>query len=162
MSSVNLRPIWAKQGWIIVDPRPWRLKNPDSFYLPSRTELSNIKVGNSVKLWFDSPISSGGGERLWAVITAIDGNRLTGTVDNGPHQVPLSFGDIINFRRHHIMDIDWSDYSNPSKEVKEIRKIMGMFDYLRRSPNAMEIDVMAKRANNYFISRDSQEPDLKR
>ena len=145
---------WSKNSWHIVDPRPWYLKNPETFYLAPADELNELQIGVPVKLWFQSVLSEGGGERLWVIITSINGNRLSGTVDNGPHQVPLSFGDVINFRRHHIMGIEWEACANTSEEVKETLRIMGMFDHLRREPTMSERLIMAHRITDYLVSRD--------
>ncbi|HWV60467.1 MAG TPA: DUF2185 domain-containing protein [Sphingopyxis sp.] len=103
------------RGWFgryeIEDPRPIAADAPYTFYLPSENELLAVSPGDLVKLAFRSiPDSSEwGAERMWVIVTAAEGARLTGTLDNHPLDMPqLKAGDRVTFTRGHVMDIDWS------------------------------------------------------
>lgn len=98
-------------GYEIEDPRPIAAEAPYTFYLPSETERLAVLPGDLVKLIFRSiPVSDEwDAERMWVIVTAADGARLTGTLDNDPLDMPrLRAGDRVTFTRGHIIDIDWS------------------------------------------------------
>jgi hypothetical protein len=103
------------RGWFgkyeIEDPRPVAAEAPYTFYLPSENELLAVSPGDLVKLIFRSIPDSGewSAERMWVIVTATEGARLTGTLDNDPLDMPqLKAGDRVTFTRGHIIDIDWS------------------------------------------------------
>lgn len=96
----------------IIDPRPIAAEAPYTFYLPSENELLAVAPGDLVKLTFRSvPESSEwDAERMWVIVTAADGSRLTGRLDNHPSDMPqFKAGDRVSFDRGHIIDIDWSE-----------------------------------------------------
>ena len=104
------------RGWFgkyeIEDPRPVAAEAPYTFYLPSENELLAVSPGDLVKLIFRSIPDSGewGAERMWVIVTATEGPRLTGTLDNDPLDMPqLRAGDRVTFTRGYIIDIDWSE-----------------------------------------------------
>ena len=103
------------RGWFgryaIEDPRPIAAEVPYTFYLPSENELLAVSPGDLVKLTFRSIPDSDewGAERMWVIVTAAKGARLTGLLDNHPLDMPqLNAGDRVTFTRGHIIDIDWS------------------------------------------------------
>lgn len=79
--------------------------SPNTFMIPSAADKEAIKPGDCVKLIFcgaecDMP------ERMWVVVTAIDGDRFTGTLDNEPFVLDgIRFGDEVNFGPEHVIDI---------------------------------------------------------
>ncbi|WP_227339545.1 MULTISPECIES: immunity protein Imm33 domain-containing protein [Sphingopyxis] len=118
------------RGWFgryaIEDPRPTAAKAPYTFYLPSENELLAVSPGDLVKLIFRSIPDSGewDAERMWVIVTAAEGARLTGTLDNDPLDMPqLKAGDAVTFDRAHIIDIDWSeDRAAPPPTAPERRE----------------------------------------
>lgn len=117
------------RGWFgkyrIEDPRPIAADAPYTFYLPSENELLSVAPGDLVKIIFESipPSAEWGAERMWVIVTGVDGDELTGTLDNEPADMPqLKPGDIVQFKRGHIIDIDWADdRAVPSPTVPERR-----------------------------------------
>lgn len=108
----GIRDRW--RGWFgkyrIKDPRPIAAEAPYTYYLPSENELLAVGSGDLVQVVFVSIPSGGkfGAERMWVIVTAVDGDALTGTLDNHPIDMPqLKAGDVIRFSRWHIIDIDW-------------------------------------------------------
>jgi hypothetical protein len=104
------------RGWFgkyrIEDPRPIAAAAPYTFYLPSENELLSVVPGDLVKITFESipPSAEWGAERMWVIVTGVDGDVLTGTLDNEPADIPqLKPGDVVRFQRGHIIDIDWAD-----------------------------------------------------
>jgi len=104
------------RGWFgkyrIDDPRPAAAEAPYTYYLPSENELLTVGPGDIVKIIFESipPGDESGAERMWVIVTAIDGDDLTGTLDNQPRDMPqLKAGAVICFKRWHIIDIDWAE-----------------------------------------------------
>ena len=70
----------------------------------------NIKLskGMSVKLIFIFNYMQNrniNAERLWVTIVDIDGDRLTGVLDNDPTYADIEEGDRINFLRQNIFDV---------------------------------------------------------
>lgn len=104
------------RGWFgkyrIEEPRPIAAGAPYTFYLPCENELLSVAPGDIVKIIFESipPSPEWGAERMWVIVTKVDGDNLTGTLDNEPADMPqLKHGDIVQFQRGHIIDIDWAD-----------------------------------------------------
>ena len=104
------------RGWFgkyrIDDPRPTAARAPYTYYLPAENELLAVAPGDLVKIIFESipPSDAWDAERMWVIVTAIDGDSLTGTLDNQPRDMPqLKHGDVVHFQRGHIIDIDWAE-----------------------------------------------------
>ncbi len=53
---------------------------PESFWVPSNEETTQLRPGDSVKLMWS--VKRMPGERMWVTIAQRDGNRLVGTLDN--------------------------------------------------------------------------------
>ncbi|PPG98304.1 hypothetical protein C5C00_03895 [Rathayibacter rathayi] len=100
--------------WTLGDGRARHQKHPDSFWAPSDAELELLEPGDVVKLMFECKgrrtygLDGCSGERMWVVVTAIDGERFEGTLSNQPavwnH---LEYGDKIKFSAKHITDYDY-------------------------------------------------------
>lgn len=71
---------------------------PDTFYCPNYSEMKDLSKGDYVKI-------STGNERFWVKILEIDGDKITGKVDNILYnylQHGLVFGDVVSFEKKHI------------------------------------------------------------
>jgi hypothetical protein len=96
----------------IDDPRPVAESAPYTFYMPSDTELVALAPGDLVQLTFRSipPGREWDAERMWVEIVTITPDRLTGRLSNTPSDMPqLRPGSHVQFQRHHVIGITWSD-----------------------------------------------------
>ncbi|MGY4396323.1 hypothetical protein ACVWZA_001503 [Sphingomonas sp. UYAg733] len=94
----------------IDDPRPVAEQARYTFYLPSENELLALQPGDLAKIIFRSmpPAPNWGAERMWVIITEADGDRLIGTLDNDPSDMPqLRPGQVVHFKRSNVIDLDW-------------------------------------------------------
>jgi len=76
---------------------------PDTFEIPSKQEIADLKVGDYVKLIFvHSPT-----ERMWVKIDAIYNNHsFTGSLANDPIFIHIvKYGDRFAFHAKHIANI---------------------------------------------------------
>lgn len=115
---MNLLP-WItrqRQRWFgryeIDDPRPIAFDAPYTYFLPSENEILALAPGDQVKLVFRSipPGLKFEAERMWVTITAVDGDRLAGDLDNIPSDMPqIRLGDEVSFQRSDVIDITWGD-----------------------------------------------------
>lgn len=79
-------------------------EHPDTFIIPSLEVRTSVQVGQCVKVHIDS--NGGPVERVWVqVVKPITGGYEC-TLANDPISVPLSFGDTINIKYHHIASIE--------------------------------------------------------
>jgi hypothetical protein len=75
--------------------------SPESFLLPSDADKAAVGPGDYAKLIFSS---DDGAERMWVLITARDGDSITGTLSNAPHRaVSVKHGDEVKFGPEHII-----------------------------------------------------------
>lgn len=93
----------------LIDVEERNKKHPDTFWIPSLEDRTDIDVGQWVKLIFQGKEIT---ERMWVKVTNIVGS-LVGTLDNDPAALPITHGDSIDFEPKHIMDIldnddEWS------------------------------------------------------
>lgn len=108
----HLRQRWFGR-YEIDDPRPIAADAPYTYFLPSENELLALAPGDQVKLPFRSipPGPKFEAERMWVTITAVDGDRISGELDNRPFDMPqIRLGDPVSFRRSNVIDILWSDH----------------------------------------------------
>jgi hypothetical protein len=96
----------------IDDPRPIAEGAPYTFFLPSENELLALSPGDHVKLLFRG--NPGGKsfdvERMWVSLTDVNGNSLTGRLDNVPYELhQLRPDDVIHFHRDQVISIRWDD-----------------------------------------------------
>jgi hypothetical protein len=82
-----------------VNAQEMMKKHPETFYAPSKEELDNIKIGDSVKVCVEDK------ERFWVTVTEIDGENITGEVDNVLIDVDLELGEIIKFKKENVYNI---------------------------------------------------------
>lgn len=96
----------------IDDPRPIARDAPYTYFLPSENELLAIAPNDLVKLSIRShpPSDRWDAERVWLQVTETEDDRLTGTLDNKPSDIPhLDLGAVLHFRRSDVIDIIWSE-----------------------------------------------------
>lgn len=85
---------------IFVDAQEMHKKHPQTFDAPSREDLTDLKLGDIVKMCANEK------ERFWTIITAIKGNKITASADNKlVHNFGFNLGDIIEFEKKNIYDI---------------------------------------------------------
>ena len=113
--------------------RSWNLENaqkiadefPYTFYKPSGEVVSQLKVGNQVKLIFefesDDP-EAPRAERMWVEITVVKHGVFSGYLNNDPEYIKdLKYKDPIEFSEYHIIDTDLDD-PVPSITEKYIKR----------------------------------------
>ena len=92
-----------EKSYTLADVPALHKQFPRTFLKPYDDRLDTLKIGEHVKLVFlpvDPEIRP---ERMWVIITKIDGNRYWGTLDNEPSDVPnLKADDEIEFLRENI------------------------------------------------------------
>jgi len=104
-----------------VKTKSWHLENvqqiadefPYTFYKPSSEVVSQLKVGNEVKLMFefesDDP-EAPSAERMWVEITSITDDGYIGKLDNEPAYIQdIKYEDPVEFQVCHIVDTDLKD-----------------------------------------------------
>jgi len=107
----HLRKRWFGR-YEIDDPQPIAVDAPYTYFLPSENELLALAPGDQVKLLFRSipPGPKFEVERMWVTITDVDGDRISGELDNVPFDMPqIRLGDPVSFQRSDAIDILWSD-----------------------------------------------------
>jgi len=121
--------LWRKLygRYDVLDNRPTAQDNPYTYYLPSEARLNALEIGDSVKLVLRSIPKSYtyDAERMWVIITAMSDDDMVGTLVNIPYDMPqLKNGEVVRFKRHHVIDIDWKEAAKeanfsdaPSKQV---------------------------------------------
>lgn len=84
-------------------------ENPRFFQKPTKEEISSLKVGDQVRLFFVLKFDTGDGcraERMWVEITEVDNQNFKGELVNQPRYIKeLSISDIIDFRAENIATI---------------------------------------------------------
>lgn len=93
-----------------VNAHEMRAKYGSGFHVPSKKDLDNLKISDTVKV-------CNGRERFWTIITNINEYMITATVDN--HLVfdgGYNLGDTINFKKCNIYDIS-PDYITPKMKA---------------------------------------------
>lgn len=84
-----------------VNAQEMARNHPHTFGVPSKEELDSIKKGSSVKV-------SAGNERFWVTVDEVNGDELTGFVDNDlicSDEHGLEYGSPIAFKKENIYAI---------------------------------------------------------
>ena len=85
------------------------MMNKETFQIPSADDISKLKVGDLVKLIFFNPNATGQtpkAERMWVILTEINGTKFKGTLDNDPFYLrSIKYQDIIEFEDRHICNL---------------------------------------------------------
>lgn len=90
-----------------VNAQVRKAESPDTFFAPELDDLELIRVGDSVKVGVDGSQGSPG-ERFWVEVTGIDGDQITGTVDNDLLMTKmhgLYFGKEVTFSKACVYNI---------------------------------------------------------
>lgn len=101
----------SELSYTLDDPRPIAAEAPYTYFLPSPEELAALSAGDLVKLVFrpNCPGDKWDAERMWVTIDAVEGDRLSGHLDNEPDDNPdLHIDDVVTFSPHHVISILWS------------------------------------------------------
>jgi hypothetical protein len=95
----------------LIDGVKRAANNPTTFAVPSLAEKEAVKVGDFVKVGWetteprpDMPM----GERMWVMVTILsETGEYTGKLDNAPFVFPdeLTFGQEVKFREENILSI---------------------------------------------------------
>ncbi len=99
----------------LEDPRPTAADSPYTFYLPPPDHIDALRPGDIAKaVFYGHPKGrTYGAERMWVEVTGRDGDKILGTLDNQPFDMPqLSPGDPVTLLPHHIIDVDFQDKDN--------------------------------------------------
>ena len=107
--DADLGDLLARGGWELVDPRPMAAEHPDTFELPSADDLDRLQPGSLVRAMFRlvdiadpsrdglAPYDPSGApvlvthvERMWAVVTGRQGDRVACLLDNQPYATHTS------------------------------------------------------------------------
>lgn len=100
------------QGYTLENIKELNRQSPRINPRPTDEEISNLKVGDLVKLIFklDTPTENGfNGERMWIIIREISGNTFKGELNNEPyHLKSVKCGDIVKFTKDNIATV-WND-----------------------------------------------------
>jgi hypothetical protein len=85
----------------LVDVEKRHAESSSGFYSPTRKQRTGLRLGNQVKLAFESV-----GERLWLKVDSVlpDG-RYTGSITSRPITTTLKQGDRVVFGPENIEDI---------------------------------------------------------
>lgn len=80
-----------------------------NFEIPSAVDISKLKVGDLVKLVFSNTDATGQtpkAERMWVMLTEVNGQKFKGTLDNDPAYInTIKYQDIIEFEDRHICNM---------------------------------------------------------
>ena len=93
-------------GVTFVDAQEMGSLYPDSFDVYTDEELNAIKPNDFVKVCLEN--NKQDGERFWVKVTVVEGNTITGTIDNhlfGALLFGVDSGDTIQFEKRNVYDI---------------------------------------------------------
>lgn len=93
----------------LADAQLMAIMHPETFEVPTHEELKAITVGDSVKVCATfNKTRQTTGERFWVDVTSVDGDIITGEVNNDllfTDVHSLSCGDTIQCHIHHVYSI---------------------------------------------------------
>ncbi|CAN5448834.1 DUF2185 domain-containing protein [soil metagenome] len=98
--------------YTIDDPRPIADGAPYTYFLPSENELLALAPGDQTKIVFRShpPGRKFDAERMWVTLATVNGDELSGSLDNIPADMPqLRLGDMVSFARSDVISILWNE-----------------------------------------------------
>lgn len=110
VAPTGVKPKKPAEGWSLINGEEMNRLHPDTFPIPSDFVRRNIEVGLHAKIGLDS--STSGGERFWLEIVwrqatpdncSFIGKVRSRLVYSAGHGIRA--GDLIEFRKHHILDI---------------------------------------------------------
>lgn len=100
-----------------VNANEMNSKYPNTFDIPTQSELENITIGDTVKI-------SNGFERFWVEVKEINKLYLIGRVDNELITNEYGLNDYVMFEKRNIYDI------HTIKDKKEIIKNLNKIKFL--------------------------------
>lgn len=74
----------------------------DTFYIPSKEELSKVAVGSTVKIIIKGSICT---ERIWCTVKTIESDNVTAILDNDPVNPEYRYEQSVEFTMGHIINI---------------------------------------------------------
>jgi len=87
----------------LIDGEARHTTFPETFHIPSLNERQKLQPGQHVKLGFQEGENT---ERAWVHVNIIDGNQLTGNVENDlVLMTTIKDGDEVTFELKHIIGI---------------------------------------------------------
>lgn len=96
LTAIASRPP-TEEGFI--DAQEQHRLFPDTFEVPPKDALDALKPRDLVKVCHNY-------ERFWVKIVKVDGDEVTGTVDNNLWRPqPFNYGDEIHFEKRHIYSL---------------------------------------------------------
>lgn len=85
-----------------IDAQEMHNQNPDTFWVPSDEELSNITAGDHIKVAVNA-------ERFWIKVESVEGNEIMGTCAN--ETVDFKFGEKISVKKRNVYQIEKQNVS---------------------------------------------------
>jgi len=104
-------PTGSRARWLLENAEDRHGEAPRSFFIPPRDRRTSLARGDIVKLLFllesDERDETGHfvwhGERMWVLVTEVDGERYLGRLENTPHTSDaLSEGELVVFGPEHV------------------------------------------------------------
>ena len=80
-------------------------KSPDTFYAPPAEELAAIMPGDCVKVCARGVPGEVMAERFWLLVHEIQGELITGEVNNNLLFHPLELGELVTVHTDNVYDI---------------------------------------------------------
>lgn len=108
--------IFIMKDYILQNIKELNSKSARKNPMPSLDELSNLKVGDLVKLSFilNAPLSNPNAERMWVIVKEISNDTIIGELNNEPYNIKsIKCGDTIQFSTNNIVSI----WDNSLKDV---------------------------------------------
>lgn len=88
----------------LVDGIKQNKLHPDTFEIPTKKEIGEVKLGQYVKLGFIEEGSPP--ERMWVMVDSIKGDKFRGFLNNNPFIISsIKCGDVVVFESKHILSI---------------------------------------------------------
>jgi hypothetical protein len=112
----SLKSVSMEKSYYLQDVTQSAGENPRHFPVPAAEEISNLKPGDKVRLFFVLTFETEDGcraERMWIELTETNGTQFTGLLTNQPVYIKdLAAGDSITFEGKHIASVllpHWPD-----------------------------------------------------
>lgn len=90
--------------YTLIDGVRMSEKHKDTFIIPSPEEIKSLVVGDFVKVGFQEEGKTT--ERMWVLISAINGDALEGTLSNDPDNLDsIKCDDEVKFKTRNILGV---------------------------------------------------------
>lgn len=77
-----------------------------TFMMPSSREREAIRPGDYIKIGFIIDDRTGRDERLWLKVSIVDGQSISGFLENDPIYLNASRGDLMQLELRHVLAIE--------------------------------------------------------